>query len=108
MVEELKVTVVAQRLKERPDALTLLDVREPYERQLASIEPSLHIPMSEIPSRLAEIPKDRELVVYCHGGTRSYMVASFLEGRGFPSVANLAGGIDAWSLEVDPEIPRYD
>lgn len=107
MVEELDPTALARRMRERPQSIVLLDVREPYERRLATIQPSLHIPMNEVPERLEEIPRDREVVVYCHGGSRSMMVAAFLEGNGFPSVANLAGGIDAWSVLVDPKIPRY-
>jgi len=87
--------------------LVLLDVREPFERDLAVIEPSLHIPMGEVPDRVGELPKDREIVVYCHGGVRSAMVAGFLESQGFGSVGNLSGGIDAWSVHVDPKVPRY-
>lgn len=94
------------RMKRRDPPL-LLDVREPDEREAAAIEPSLHIPMRDVPSRLAEIPKEREIVVYCHGGTRSAMIAGYLEARGYSDVANLAGGIDAWSLRVNPKVPRY-
>jgi rhodanese-related sulfurtransferase len=108
MMEFLDAGEVARRMKERPGAVVLLDVREPYERRMASIEPSLHIPMNEVPQRLDEIPKDREVVVYCHSGSRSMMVAGFLSGQGYRSVANLTGGIDAWSVEVDPSVPRYD
>jgi len=107
VVEELDPRTVAQRLRDAPERLLLLDVREPFERELATIEPSVHIPMREVAARLAEIPRDREVVVYCHGGTRSMMVAAFLENRGYPSVANLSGGIDAWSVRVDPKVPRY-
>ena len=108
MVSQLAPTEVARRLKENPEAVVLLDVREPYERELARIEPSIHIPMNEVPDRLEEVPKDREVVVYCHGGSRSMMVAGFLAGRGYRTVANLRGGIDAWSVDVDPSVPRYD
>jgi rhodanese-related sulfurtransferase len=107
MVEELAPEQVADRLRGDPDRLVLLDVREPYERELAVIQPSIHIPMREVAGRTSEIPRDREVVVYCHGGARSMMVAAFLEGRGFVSVANLSGGIDAWSVRVDPRVPRY-
>ena len=82
-------------------------MREPFERELAAIHPSVHIPMGEIPSKAGELPRDRELIVYCHVGTRSMMVAGFLESLGFTKVANLAGGIDAWSIQVDRSIPRY-
>jgi len=107
MAEELKATIVAQRMKEHPESVVLLDVREPYERRLASIQPSLHIPMNDVPRRLSEIPRDREVIVYCHSGARSMMVAGFLEGEGYSSVANLSGGIDAWSVQVDASVPRY-
>lgn len=107
MLQELDPRIVAQRLKQRPDSVFLLDVRESYERDLASIEPSIHIPMADVPSRLEEIPKDREVIVYCHSGARSMMVAGYLHASGFPSVANLSGGIDAWSVRVDPKVPRY-
>ena len=107
MVAELRPEEVAEKLKEKPGSLVLLDVREPDEREMAAIEPSIHIPMRDVPMRLAEIPKDKEVVVYCHGGTRSAMIAGFLEGHGYTSVANLEGGIDAWSRRVDPNVPRY-
>ncbi|HXW66415.1 MAG TPA: rhodanese-like domain-containing protein [Thermoplasmata archaeon] len=107
-MEELSAAEVAARRQRSPAELVLLDVREPYERDLAAIEPSLHIPMREVPERLDEIPRDRAIVVYCHGGARSAMIAGFLESRGYANVANLAGGIDAWSRTVDPKVPRYD
>lgn len=107
MVAELMPQEVARRLKEAPDAVVLLDVREPFERELAAVEPSLHIPMREVASRLEEIPRDRTVVVYCHAGGRSATVAAYLEHHGFENVANLTGGIDRWSREVDPAVPRY-
>jgi rhodanese-related sulfurtransferase len=108
VVEEISPREVAERLKRDPDSLVLLDVREPYEREAASIEPSLFIPMQQVPSRTAEIPRDRPVVVYCHMGVRSLMVASYLENHGFKGLANLRGGIHAWSLDVDPSVPVYD
>jgi rhodanese-related sulfurtransferase len=107
MVPELDPTEVARRLRTTPEKVLLLDVREPFEREFAAIHPSVHIPMGDIPSKTDEIPRDRELIVYCHVGNRSMMVAGFLESLGFTKVANLAGGIDAWSLKVDGSIPRY-
>lgn len=95
-------------MKKNVGGVLLLDVREPDERETAAIEPSLHIPMRDVPARLSEIPRNRTVVVYCHGGTRSAMIAGFLEAHGYPDVANLSGGIDAWSLRVDPKVPRYD
>lgn len=90
-----------------PDGFVLLDVREDDERETASIRPSLHIPMNLVPSRRAELPTDREVIVYCHSGTRSLMVAGYLEAHGVERVANLDGGIDAWSRRIDPAVPRY-
>ena len=107
MVSELEPKEVARRLRESPSRVVLLDVREPFEREMAVVEPSLHIPMREIAGRLGEIPQDRTVVVYCHSGGRSATVAGYLEHHGFSDVANLTGGIDRWSREVDPSIPRY-
>ncbi len=107
MVEELSPREVAQRLRTRPPAILLLDVREPDERAFARIEPSLHVPMSDVPRHLGRLPRDRTIVVYCHHGSRSQLVAGYLETMGFESIANLTGGIDAWSAEVDPAVARY-
>ncbi len=98
---------LARRLKDPADRVLVLDVREPFERRYASIKPSIHIPMAEIPGRLDEIPRDRDLVVYCHIGERSSLVVGYLRRLGFLSVANLNGGIDAWSAYVDPKVRRY-
>ena len=107
MVRELSPEEVAQRIRGSASDVLLLDVREPDERELAFIDPSVHIPLREVPDRLSELPRDREIVVYCHSGTRSAMIAGFLELHGFHDVANLRGGIDAWSRKVDPKVPRY-
>ena len=108
MVSEVSPRELAKLLEERSPRLVLLDVREDEERATARIEPSLHIPMNDVPSRLAEIPRDAKLVIYCHHGSRSLMVAGYLEGEGFDDVTNLSGGIDAWSVRVDPKVARYD
>ncbi len=107
MVAQVSVTELARWLRTGSDRLLLLDVREPGERVLARIEPSLHIPMDEVESRFSELPVDRKIVVYCHYGNRSLAVASYLESEGYADVLNLSGGIDAWSQKVDPSIPRY-
>ena len=107
VVGRIRPEALSELLRNHADEYVLLDVREPDEREVARIEPSLHIPMNEVSHRLAEIPKDRKLVVYCHHGTRSLMVASYLEGAGYPSPTNLDGGIDAWSQRVDRKVPRY-
>ncbi|HWG69207.1 MAG TPA: rhodanese-like domain-containing protein [Steroidobacteraceae bacterium] len=88
--------------------MTLLDVREEWETQLAPVPTGiLHIPMGQIESRLGELDPRRETVVICRSGGRSLEVARFLEHKGFHSVANLAGGILAWSRDLDPAIPQY-
>ncbi|MHB1435017.1 MAG: rhodanese-like domain-containing protein [Thermoplasmata archaeon] len=107
MPRQMSVREVAERHSNDPDCMVLLDVREHDERAFNRIEPSLHIPMNDVPRRLSEIPKDREVVVYCHHGSRSAMVAAYLTRAGFEKVTNLEGGIDAWSRHVDPKIPRY-
>jgi rhodanese-related sulfurtransferase len=85
----------------------LLDVREPQEYAHCHIEGSLHIPMNDIPSRLAELDPEREIVVICHHGMRSRMVGDYLERQGFGKIVNLRGGIDAWARDVAPDMPRY-
>ena len=90
---------------DRPQPL-LLDVREAWEVQTASLPNVTHIPMQQIPARVAELDGAREIVAICHHGARSMQVALFLERQGL-TVHNLAGGIDAWSREVDVNIPRY-
>jgi rhodanese-related sulfurtransferase len=96
-----------QRLLDSGHRLVVLDVREPEEVAVARLKGSLHIPMGDIPGRLHELDPDADIVVYCHHGIRSASVAAFLTQREFTSVANLSGGIDAWSQTVDPSVPRY-
>ncbi len=85
----------------------VLDVRESWEVDAAPFEGARHLPMTQVPARHAELPRDREIVVLCHHGQRSAMVADYLRTAGFPRVLNLTGGIDRWSVEVDPSVPRY-
>jgi rhodanese-related sulfurtransferase len=88
--------------------LTLLDVREAWETALAPVPSGIvHIPMNQIPERLGELDPARETVVICRSGGRSLEVARFLTAQGFVAVHNLAGGILAWSRELDPRIPQY-
>lgn len=88
-------------------ATTLLDVREAWELAIVGLPGALHIPMGEIPDRLAEIDPTHTIVVLCHGGVRSLRVAQFLAAKGYPSVANLTGGISAWQRDVDPSLTSY-
>ncbi|MEJ7688843.1 MAG: rhodanese-like domain-containing protein [Variovorax sp.] len=89
----------------------LLDVREPWELQTASVVPHgfalVAMPMNEVPARLAELDPAQRIACLCHHGARSQRVAAFLAQNGFAEVANVAGGIDAWSAQQDPSIPRY-
>jgi molybdopterin/thiamine biosynthesis adenylyltransferase/rhodanese-related sulfurtransferase/proteasome lid subunit RPN8/RPN11 len=101
--------ITATELKRRLDAgedLVIIDVREPWEYQLANLGARL-IPLNEIPQRLHEIERDREIVVHCKMGGRSQRAAEFLAQSGFPKVTNLSGGITAWTIEVDPSLPKY-
>lgn len=87
----------------------LLDVREAWEVQAAGLPGITHIPMSQIPARVDEIAGAGAvpIVVICHHGARSMQVAHFLESRGLGPLHNLAGGMEAWSLQVDALVPRY-
>jgi len=87
--------------------VVLLDVREHDEVATAAVAGARHIPMREVPARLAELDADMTVVVMCHSGGRSARVATFLRDAGFDKIFNLRGGIDAWSTEVDPRVPRY-
>jgi rhodanese-related sulfurtransferase len=101
--------MTVQELKQRRDAgedIFLLDVREPHEYQIANIGGTL-IPMNQVPQRLAEIDRNREIVVQCRSGARSQRVAEFLAAQGYANVKNLAGGILAWSDQIDPKVPKY-
>lgn len=95
------------RMQEAHADFTLVDVRDDDELALASLEGALHVPMHEVVQRLDELPKSGDIVVMCHSGGRSARVATYLRHNGYASVANLAGGIDAWSREIDPSVPRY-
>jgi rhodanese-related sulfurtransferase len=107
VVREITPEELARLLKEGHQKLVLLDVRENDERAAARIDPSLHIRMHEVPVRQREIPAQTKVVVYCHHGHRSLVVGAFLETHGFPDVASLQGGIDAWAQRIDRSIPRY-
>ena len=87
--------------------MVLLDVREPWEHSLAKIEGSTLIPLGTLPQSMDRLDKGAEIVAYCHHGMRSADATQFLLQQGFPSVKNLVGGIDAWSVQVDQAVPRY-
>jgi adenylyltransferase/sulfurtransferase len=98
-----------QAARARGEELLLLDVREPSEHARARIEGARLIPLGQLETRLAELEgwRSRRIVVHCHHGPRSAHACALLRERGFERVENLAGGIDAWSLSVDPGVPRY-
>ncbi len=101
--------ISVKELKQRLDAgenVQLIDVREPYEYQIAQIGGKL-IPQNDVANRLNEIDRDREVVVHCKSGGRSQRIAEFLKQAGYERVANVAGGITAWSDEIDPKVPKY-
>jgi sulfur-carrier protein adenylyltransferase/sulfurtransferase len=101
--------ISAKELKQRLDAgedVFILDVRQPFEYQIANIGGKL-IPPNEVPQRLAELDRNREIVVQCRSGHRSQIIAEFLAEAGYPNVKNLAGGILAWADQIDPKVPKY-
>jgi len=101
--------ITVKELKRRMDAgedVQLIDVREPFEYQIAQIGGNL-IPQNDVPQRLAEIDREREVVVHCKSGGRSQRIAEFLVQSGYPKVVNLAGGILAWADEIDPKVQKY-
>jgi rhodanese-related sulfurtransferase len=105
---EIAVRQLANQLPSAPSELVLLDVREPWEVATAAISGSKNIPMGQITSRaLQELDPATHIVTYCHSGIRSMDVALWLRNHGFDKAQSLRGGIDAWSREIDPTVPRY-
>ena len=103
---EISAAAAAALLKEK--GARLIDVREPWEFATAHIEGSVPIPMGEVPSRAhQELDPEEPLVVVCHHGVRSMKVTVWLRNQGFENAQSLRGGIDAWSVEVDPKVARY-
>ena len=105
-IEQLAPREAATRLG-RDDSPRLIDVRTPGEYAHVHLSGSVHMPMSEIAERVDELDPDEPLIILCHHGVRSFRVAAWLISNGFTDVANLARGIDGWSLEVDSTVPRY-
>jgi rhodanese-related sulfurtransferase len=85
---------------------SLIDVREEGEAAICSIDGSTLIPMNTLPQHLQELPRDRAVALYCHSGMRSMMVGQWLSNQGFDALS-LAGGIDRWAVEIEPEMARY-
>jgi rhodanese-related sulfurtransferase len=109
-MEQLYPSHMAEWASQQTQRPVLLDVREAWEVQTACAKPEgldwVHMPMQSIPARLDELDKTRPIACFCHHGGRSMQVASFLLQHGF-QVVNVAGGIHAWSAQVDPSIPVY-
>jgi rhodanese-related sulfurtransferase len=106
MEAPLEVDVATAARLQREGAL-LLDVREPFEVTTCAVADSRHIAMRQIPESLADLPRDRLILALCHHGGRSLRVTQFLRANGFTQVSNVAGGIDAWAVEIDPSLARY-
>jgi rhodanese-related sulfurtransferase len=108
VVRQINVQDLSAKFTAR-EPVYLVDVRQPWEHELAALPNSLLVPLNELVGRMDEVrpPQDALVVVYCHHGIRSLSGAALLENAGFKNVASLAGGIDAWSALIDPELPRY-
>jgi sulfur-carrier protein adenylyltransferase/sulfurtransferase len=108
--EETIPVISAHELKRKLDAheaFELIDVREPFEYEIARIDGAKLIPLAEIGERTEELQREQPIVVHCHSGTRSAQAVRLLQQRGFSNVYNLEGGIDAWSDQIDPSVPKY-
>jgi rhodanese-related sulfurtransferase len=105
-VKQLTATELKNKIQQKEN-LFLLDVREPHEFEYASITNSVLIPLSQIPKRLSELDPQQEIVVICHHGMRSQQAANYLAQSGYKNIANLTGGIDAWSCTCDSSVHRY-
>ncbi|MFM8982350.1 MAG: ThiF family adenylyltransferase, partial [Spartobacteria bacterium] len=105
-IPEITVEDLKARLDRKEDFI-LVDVREPFEWDIARIPGAILIPLGELPSRLSELDPADDLVIQCKSGGRSANAVQFLQAHGFSKVSNLAGGIHAWSDRIDPTVPRY-
>ena len=94
-------------LRAAGSAHAVLDVREDWEVALAALPDALRVPLGSLAQAEQELPRDRPLVVVCHHGRRSLLATRHLRAKGFAQATNLRGGLDAWALEVDPQMPRY-
>lgn len=105
---DLPVEVTVQQAEElRQQGAVIVDVREAWEFEQGHIEGALLIPLQSLPERASEVPSDAPVVINCHHGGRSMRAVQFLRGQGISNVTNLQGGLDRWSLEIDPSIARY-
>lgn len=106
---EISVPETSDRHAQRSDGFVLIDIREPDELEICSIEGAIHIPMGDLPARINEIDADEDttIALICHTGRRSLNATLFLQQQGLSGTRSVAGGIEWWSLRIDPGIPRY-
>ena len=107
-MDELEITPADMKARlDRGEKLVLIDVREPWEHQLCSIEGAKLVPLGSLAANLQMLPDVDELICYCHHGMRSLDAAAWLRFQGIENAKSLAGGIERWSVEIDPKVPRY-
>ncbi len=106
MLSNLTPVEIRDALASRSDVL-LIDVREPAEYAVAHIEGATLIPLRTLPQQLERVPRDHEIILHCHHGMRSEMAGKFLLAQGYTRVSHMVGGIDRWSDDVDPAVPKY-
>lgn len=107
-IKEISCTELKRRLDAGEQPI-ILDIREPHELEICSLKNTFHIPLGDLRFRLDELDnhKDSEIIIYCRTGRRSLMAAQFMQECGFSQVFNLAGGVYAWSDEIDPSFEKY-
>jgi rhodanese-related sulfurtransferase len=103
---EISAREVKERL-DRGEKMLLVDVREPQEHAICQIEGAVLIPMGTIPANLQKLDVDEDVICICHHGVRSFDVANWLRAQGVQGAKSMSGGIDRWSQEIDPNVPRY-
>ena len=104
-MKEVSVTEL-QQMRDNHEPHQLIDVREPYEFDIANLGGEL-IPLAQVPDNLDKISRDQKVIVHCRSGARSGRIVQYLEQQGYTEVYNLKGGILAWSAEIDPSVPQY-
>lgn len=107
-MDELEITPVDVKARmDRGEKLVLIDVREPWEHQVCRIEGATLVPLGSLAASLQTLPGVDEVICYCHHGIRSLDAAAWLRLQGIEKAKSLAGGIERWSVEIDPQVPRY-
>ncbi len=106
-MDDLEISVEDTKKLMKNGKIVLLDVREQNERNTANIKGSIFIPIGQLPGRTNELNKSDSIITYCHHGVRSYVAAEILLSKGFKNVKSMAGGINAWSREINPDVPVY-